>query len=354
MLSYGKTHPEPGLKFIDKPEPEAPGSGEVLVSVEAAGICGSDVHVLNWEGDYGFMVPHLPVTLGHEFAGTVIGVGKDVARIAPGDRVTVWPSSPCSNCATCKAEQPQRCLNRHTVGLSADGAFAPQVTVPAIGVFRIPDKVDLEIAALAEPLCVGRRAVGVGDVKPGDKVVVLGPGTIGQAIAIFARKAGASAVAVAGFDDAARLEVCSQLGFSDRYDLAEKAGRAALVKQWSGADVVFEATGKAASITDGLQLLKPEGVLVMTGIHPEPVTLAPIDFVRRKLQIRASHGTRKQDWAAVVEMLEQNDFHVRPMITHRLPLARIDEGFELARNRSASKVMIFPQKKTRLNGEGNW
>jgi threonine dehydrogenase-like Zn-dependent dehydrogenase len=105
---------------------------------------------------------------------------------------------------------------------------------------------------------------------------------------------------------------------------------------------VFEATGRAVSVTDGLALLRPEGILVMTGIHAEPVTFEPVDFVRRKAQIRASHGSQAADWAAVIDMLGRKGAALRPMITHRLPLAEIDAGFDLAHKRAASKVMIFP------------
>ena len=343
MLSYRKPAPGPGLELTDMPAPGDPGPDEVLVSVQAVGICGSDLHVLEWDSGYEFMVPHLPVTLGHEFAGIVARTGEGVSHVSAGDRVTIWPSSPCGVCQACRDGVTQNCSDKRTLGLYTDGAFAPQVLCRANGAFPLPADLDFEIGALTEPLCVGHRAVAVGGVGQGDRVLVLGPGTIGQAIAIFARDAGAAAVAVAGYDDRARLQACADLGFTTTYDLAQDGDRAAMERDFSGADVIFEATGRAVSVTDGLSLLRTEGALVMTGIHSRDVTFAPTDFVRRKLQIRASHGSRKSDWEAVITKLRADGPALRPMITHRLGLHDIASGFDLARQRVASKVMVFPQ-----------
>jgi 2-desacetyl-2-hydroxyethyl bacteriochlorophyllide A dehydrogenase len=342
MLSFRKLAPEPGLSLVECADLPEPAAGQVLIDVQAVGICGSDLHVQDWSAGYDFMVPHLPLTLGHEFAGTVAAVGPDVGNVAPGDRVTVWPSSPCGVCPACMSGRQQNCRDKRTVGLYSNGAFAPQVMVRAQGALRVDDALDFEIAALAEPLCVGHRAVMVGEVQQGDRVVVLGPGTIGQAIALSAREAGAAHITIAGHGDAPRLAVCRALGFDATIDLAAPGAHAKLAQDCAGSDIVFEATGRAVSVTDGLALLRPEGILVMTGIHAEPVTFEPVDFVRRKAQIRASHGSQAADWAAVIDMLGRKGAALRPMITHRLPLAEIDAGFDLAHKRAASKVMIFP------------
>ncbi|RAH97402.1 sorbitol dehydrogenase [Acuticoccus sediminis] len=342
MLAYRKITPGPGLALEDAPPPRRPGPHEVAVRVEAVGICGSDVHVLDWSGGYDFMIPHLPVTLGHEFAGVVTEVGPEVTRARAGDRVTVWPSSPCGRCAACARGDGQNCENKRTLGLYADGAFAAHVVVREGGLFPLADHVDFEVAALTEPLCVGRRAVEVGEVKAGDRVVVLGPGTIGQAIAVAARDKGA-AVAIAGFNDALRLDVCRRLGFEATCDFAAEGAHAAFLRAEAGADVVLEASGQAVSVADGLALLRKEGVLVLTGIHHETITFEPVDFVRRKLQIRASHGSRPEDWAAVVRRIADDPEALRPMITHREPLANIAQAFARAKNKEANKVMIFPQ-----------
>lgn len=342
MLALRKTAPTPGLELTDAPLPCDLAENEVLIAVEAAGICGSDLHVQDWTAGYEFMVPLLPVTLGHEFSGRVEAVGSSVRSVTVGDRVTAWPSAPCGFCRSCKSGRPQNCSDKRTVGLYRDGAFASHTVARESGVFPLPANVDFELAALIEPLCVGARAVAVGDVCQGQKVVVLGPGTIGQAIAIFARLSGAISIAVAGFDDGPRLKVLNAMGFADTFDLSEPASARELQKKFGNADVVLEATGHASSVAEGMRLLRNEGTLVLTGIHAEAASISLLEIVRRKLQIRGSHGARREDWSRVIDTLALNGEAFRPMITDRLPLSRALEGFALARSRRASKVLILP------------
>ncbi|MBP0437713.1 zinc-dependent alcohol dehydrogenase [Tianweitania sediminis] len=345
MLALRKTAPAPGLELLNTSQPDKLAENEVMIAVAAAGVCGSDLHVDDWSAGYEFMVPLLPVTLGHEFSGRVVAVGSAVRSVSVGQRVTAWPSAPCGVCRACKTGRPQNCSDKRTVGLYRDGAFATHTVARESGVFPLPESVDFELAALVEPLCVGARAVNVGEIRQGQKVVVLGPGTIGQAIALFARLSGAISVAVAGFDDGSRLSVLNKLGFEDTFDLAEAGSADELFQRFGNADAVFEATGHASSIADGLRLLRNEGTLVLTGIHAEPTTINLLEIVRRKLQIRGSHGSRREDWARVIDTLEHRGEEFRGMITHRLPLSRALEGFALARERSASKVLILPDER---------
>src|SRR5690606_22170695 len=134
MLALRKTAAAPGLELVEAPAPGPLDATEVLIAVEAVGICGSDLHVDDWSAGYDFMVPLLPVTLGHEFAGRVAAIGSGVKSIAVGQRVTAWPSAPCSVCRACKAGQPQNCTDKRTIGLYRDGAFASHVIARESGV----------------------------------------------------------------------------------------------------------------------------------------------------------------------------------------------------------------------------
>jgi len=342
MQALRKIAAQGGVALEEVPEPPAPTGTDVVVEVAAAGICGSDLHVDDWTAGYEFMIPLLPVTLGHEFAGTVAQIGPDVTTVKPGDRVTISPAAPCGKCAACLAGQGETCRDKRTIGLYRDGAFAPRVTARESGCFPLPEGLDFELAALTEPLAVAATAVRVGGVRQGDRVVVLGPGTIGQGLALFARMSGASEVAICGFDDAPRLALCNDLGFDRTYDLKQDGARDQLLAEMAGADVVFEATGQAVSVTDGLALLRMEGVLVMAGIHHADAAFAATDFVRRRLQIRASHGSRRPEWPRVLTAMAQEPELFRKMITHRLGLDEAVQGFRLAHARGASKVMILP------------
>jgi threonine dehydrogenase-like Zn-dependent dehydrogenase len=343
MLTLRKTRPGFGLELTDATDAPHPGPGEVTVRVENAGICGSDVHAYEWTDGYGFMVPHLPVVMGHEFAGRVAATGVG-AVLAEGTAVTVMPGIACGTCSACARGDQRNCLGRQAIGLTCHGGFSRYVTVPAANCLPLPAGIDTELGALTEPLGVGCQAVLTGEIGLGDTVLVMGPGTIGQAIALFARAAGAGRVLVAGRADGPRFEVMRQLGFDDILDVAE-APLSDLVMAATGGrkmDVVLEATGHPASVTDGLGVLRTAGVLVVAGIHPGPVSLPLTDFVRARHQLRATHGCDRFTWDKVLTTLAREPDRFRPMITHRMPLARGLEGFELSRQRAASKVMLQP------------
>lgn len=343
MLSLRKTKSAFGLDFADMPEARAPGAGEVTVRVENVGICGSDVHAYEWTEGYGFMSSRLPVTMGHEFAGIVEAAGAG-ASVAVGTRVTVNPAITCGHCPACRRDDARNCFNRESIGLTRDGGFAKHVTIPDKSCLVLPDSVDTELGALTEPLGVSAEAVLTGEVKLGDTVLIMGPGTIGQGIALMARAAGAGRVLMAGRADGPRFDVMRALGFDDLIDVADAPLREQVLDRTGGrpVDVVLEATGHPASIAAGMAVLRKAGVIVAVGIHPEPVSFNLTDFVRMRHQLRASHGTGSGTFNRVLSLLGRDPEAFRPMITHRMPLAAGLDGFELARQRAASKVMLRP------------
>jgi 2-desacetyl-2-hydroxyethyl bacteriochlorophyllide A dehydrogenase len=344
MLAIRKTAPRPGLEVARVQEPDSPGHGEVILEVAAAGICGSDVHVYEWTRGYEWMQQRLPVTLGHEFAGRIVAVGSAVEGLRCGDQVTVWPTVACMRCPQCLRGQPQFCSAKVTLGLDRDGAFAKYVRVPAVSCFALPSGLDPAIAALTEPLCVGENAVRVAGVELGDTVLVLGPGTIGQACAFMARRRGAARVIVVGKNDAPRLGVADRVGATDVLDLAQGLLQPLLSATLGidEVDVVVEATGAAESVSDGLRVLRRGGVLASAGIHARPVEVDMTALVRKKQQIRGAHGSTRRSWESVVALLAESTGQLRPMITHRIGLDDAIEGFELSRKREASKVVLCP------------
>ncbi|QHE87790.1 zinc-dependent alcohol dehydrogenase [Hydrogenophaga sp. BPS33] len=343
MKTLRKVRPDRGLELQDAPTP-MPGPGEVLVQVQATGVCGTDLHIDKWTPSYHFMGSALPVTIGHEFAGVVAALGQDVHGLAVGQRVTVRPSVVCGVCAACTEGRADDCVTRKGIGVSRDGAFADFVRVPVRNCVPVPQGLEPKIAALAEPLSVSWEAVRAAGVTAGDKVLVLGPGNIGQGIALFARAAGAAEVVVAGHGDAPRLQILRQLGFDQLLDFAEQPMAEALAKVASSRpfDVVIEATGVAAVIGPAMQALKPRGVLVITGIHAAPVAIDLTALVRKHQEIRGSYRAPEAAWPQVVAFMEEHQSLLAHMVTHTVPLSRALEGFELARNKTATKVMVVP------------
>ena len=343
MLALRKTQAGFGLELGDVPEPGLPGPGQVLVRVEAVGICGSDVHAYEWTDGYQFMAPHLPLTMGHELAGTVEAVGPG-AGVAPGTRVSVHPRVVRGERDVTWPGDPRMGAPPMALGLTCDGGFARYLRVEAGNVLALPEAVDAELGALVEPLAVAADAVMVGEVGLGDTVLVLGPGTIGQGLALMARAAGAGRVIVTGRADGPRFDVLRRLGFADCVDVADgpMAGQVLALTGGKPVDVVLEATGHPPSITDALPILKRQGILVVAGIHAAPLSLPLTVFVRNRHQLRASHSSEQRTWERVAALLARDPESFRPMITHRLPLARGLEGFELSRQRAASKVILLP------------
>ena len=344
MQSLRKLKPGHGLVLQDVPPPSAPAVGEVLVQVKSAGVCGTDLHIDEWTASYHFLAPALPVTVGHEFSGLVVATGDGVSGLPPGQLVAVRPSVVCGQCDACRANHPDACVTRRGIGVMRDGGFARYTLVPARNCVPIPPGVEAEVAAMTEPLTVSHEAVRTGGVKPGDRVLVLGPGNIGQGIAIFARAAGASQVVVAGHGDEARLAVLRKMGFNELIDFQDtvmETGLAPWLKQGKF-DVVIEATGAGAVIQPAMAALKTHGVLVITGIHAAPVAIDLTALVRQHQQLRGSYRAPEKAWLEVVDFMREHQETLRHMITHRVPLSGAYEGFSLARSKVATKVMVQP------------
>jgi threonine dehydrogenase-like Zn-dependent dehydrogenase len=344
MLALRKQSPGCGLQLAQVDEPEALEPTDVLLRVRSVGVCGTDLHIDEWTPSYHFMAPNLPVTLGHEFSGEVVCVGDQVQGVPLGSLVTVRPSVVCGRCSACVSGQHDACVVRRGIGVTRDGAFAQWVRVPARNCVSIAAGIEPEVAALAEPLSVGLESVRTGEVGPGQRVLILGPGNIGQAIALFARAAGAAQVVIAGRDDAPRLAVLAQMGFTDLLDVAASDTDAALAgcAGADGFDVVIEATGSSAVVASALRVLRPRGILVITGIHAEPVPIDLAALVRRHHQVRGSYRAPEAAWPQVVQFMAQHQALLRLMVTHRVSLADAHEAIALARSRQATKVMVMP------------
>ncbi len=346
MLAVRKTEAAFGVEMLEVSPPEIRKPDDVLIDVVAAGICGSDIHALEWTRGYEFMVPHLPLTLGHEFAGIVAAVGTGVTRFKQGDHVTVWPVIGCGECFACRDDRRQDCSCRHAIGLHWDGAFSDRVVVPEESCFRLPDDLDLDIGALTEPFCVALNAIDIAEFRLGDSVVVLGPGPIGLAIAWLAQRTGARTI-LAGFDDDVRLRTGRQIGLTHLVDLREETLQDA-VQRIVGrpVDRVIEASGAIQSVHDGLAILRSSGIFTVVGIHSRNLEIDLTGFVRGKKQLRAAHDSPRYAWEKVISLLAEHGDELRPMISHTLPMDRALEGFELARRKQAVKVILRPPAST--------
>jgi threonine dehydrogenase-like Zn-dependent dehydrogenase len=337
VLALQKVRPAKGLEYLSPDEP-VPQEGEVIVRVHSAGICGTDIHIAEWVPGYETMERVMPVTLGHEFSGRIERVGPGVAEDVVGARVTARPSVTCGRCAACLASNEDSCSSRKGIGIGRNGAFAELVSVPYRNCHVVPEGLDMEIAALTEPMTVCAEAVATAQVSRGQTVLVVGPGFIGQGIAILARAKGA-AVVVVGRDDPTRLAALARIGFPHLID-TKHTGLEEALGPFQPFDAIIEAAGVPSLVNICLPFLKKRGNFTIVGIHPKTAEIDLTALVRMHQQIRGSYRASPETWDKILTFLNGNQEMMRGLVSHRFPLAEALDGFALAQARVASKVML--------------
>ncbi len=342
MLALVKTAPGPGnLELREVPEPQ-PGPREVKIEVAAAGICGTDLHIMHGQA----FAATPPVILGHEFTGVVVTVGPEVSTWQVGDRVTSEPPvRTCGVCEYCQSGLPALCAARRSLGSGVDGAFARYVVAPVTRLHRLPESVDFLSGALAEPAaCCVHAVMEQGRVMAGDLVVVTGPGPIGLLAAQVAKAHGATVVLLGTAEDAQRLALGRQLGL----DLAVAAGREEArarvqdVSEGRGADVVFECAGAGPAAAICLDVVKKKGRYVQVGLLTRPVELDFGVVVTKELNIRGSFGSTYTSWERALGLLAMGKIQTRPLVTADLPLREWSAAFSQMERREGCKVVLRP------------
>ena len=318
------------LEIVDQPMPSLNRPDAVLLRVDRVGVCGSDVHYFV-DGRIGDQALTYPATVGHESAGTVIEVGAEVERPRPGDRVAVDPAIVCGTCDQCRAGRTNTCRHLQFMGCpgQALGAVAEYRVVPAENCIPIPDAVTLDKAVLAEPLSIGLYAVRWGDVAPAASIAILGAGPIGLSVLLCAKAAATCTVYVTDLLDE-RLEVARQCGADWTGHAKHGEAIAAILREqpW-GVDTVFECSGDPMCVDQAQTLLAPGGTLMLVGIPPTDRVIFDIHRMRRK-ELTFRNVRRQRDcMRPAIEMLADGRIDARRLLTHRFPLEKIGEAFDL-------------------------
>ena len=324
------------------------GPGEVLVRIGSCGVCGSDVPRVFSKGTYSF-----PTVCGHEFAGTIAGLGSGVDDLPVGTAVTVFPLLWCGKCSECERGEYARCSDYGYLGSRSDGGFAEYVVAPRRNCLALPAGVSLEEGAMTEPAAVALHAMRRGQLQPGETVAVFGAGPIGLLVAQWARALGAARVLIADIAQPS-LELARKLGFetidsraTDPIKEIEQrtAGR--------GADVTVEAAGVPATFTAAVASAAPGGRVVMLG-NPSGDVLLPAKLIsrvmRRELRLVGTWNSSfsasglPDDWRTVLAAVAAGTLQLKSLITHRFPLAEIRRGMDVMRDRRefVAKVLISP------------
>jgi threonine dehydrogenase-like Zn-dependent dehydrogenase len=339
MKAIAKTRPAFGAEIIEMPEPR-PGESELLVRIGACGICGSDLHLYEWELGADRMAAQMPFVMGHEPAGDVVAVGTRVTGFKPGDRVALDPFGHCGNCGPCRAGRFNLCSQPTHLS----GAFAEYAIAPVGNAYRVPKDMNMEVAALLEPFGTGLHAVEQSSLKAGDSAVVEGPGPIGLSVALSLRALGVTSIVVTGLDvDKDRLALAREMGFktvcaSDRNWIEQVR---ALMPE-GGADAVFDACGM---IDSPRELVHRGGQLVEIGWPARDLSSTELRALFfHGVSIINSRVRMPETWRRASALVASGAVDLMPMVTHRFDITHGIEAFELLRARGGVKALVIPNR----------
>lgn len=311
---------------------QQPGDYEVLIRVATAGICGSELS--GYLGHNSLRKP--PLIMGHEFAGTIAAVGERVSKFTAGDRVTANPLVSCGSCSDCRAGHANLCEARSLIGAGRPGAFAEYVVVPEGNLYALPDHLTFDEGALAEPLACAVRIVRLAQVSPVDSLLIVGAGPIGLLTLIAARIYGVKKVAVMDLNKE-RLSIVERLGgipVADAQALED-------VKPLRGFDKAIDAVGLDVTRQTCMQVTRPGGRVVFSGLHSADSALPVNTAIRNELTLLGSFGYNPIDFDAAVQWLSDGLVNLVPWIESK-PLAQGGECFEklLGNPGSIAKIML--------------
>jgi L-gulonate 5-dehydrogenase len=305
----------------DGPEPTV-APGEVLVGVEAVGLCGSDIHF--YLGDYPYV--NYPRTQGHEFVGIVEQLGEGVQGLALGQRVAIEPLMPCRTCLPCRRGRSNCCTRMKTIGVQVDGGLCERIALPAASLYPTGD-LPADVAVLSEPLSIAEHAVARAALQTGDQVVVFGAGPVGQAILVVAVDRGARVMVVDTL--ASRLALTATFGAEVSVDASTEDSEAAIAAWTSdeGPVCIFEASGVPMVLESAVRAVGASGTIVVVGLSTEPACIPLIAFTRKELNVLGSRNNLGV-FGKAVETVQRHASTIGELVTHRYPLERVGDALE--------------------------
>jgi len=339
MQAIVKERRAPGLKVTTVPKPTA-GAGEVLIAVRHAGVCGTDLHIADWNAwAEGRLRP--PLVVGHEFAGEIVAVGGAVAELRTGQLVTAEGHIVCGHCLQCRTGNSHICKNTRIIGVDRDGAFAEYIAMPATNVLPL-DGIPTTVGAVMDPMGNAFHTVLTADI-PGSSVFVAGCGPIGCFAVGIARAAGAAKV-IASDVNAKRLALAKRMGAHVTIDATrDDVVRSVLAETGGeGADVVCEMSGVPSALHQAFAAVRLGGRVQLLGI---PDGQVPVDFANeiifKGITVYGVIGRKMYEtWNQMRRYLSAGLVDPRPVITHQFPLAKIDEALAAIRSGDAGKIIL--------------
>jgi threonine 3-dehydrogenase len=341
MRTLSKAGREPGLQLVEKPIP-TPRADEVLVRVLATSICGTDLHIYNWDA-WAEANVRAPLTVGHEFCGEVVAVGEDVIELVPGDYVAAESHVFCGTCYQCRIGHRHICENEEIIGIHRDGAFAEYIAFPERCAWKTDRSVPPHIATLQEPLGNSVHATMLNDVSR-KQVVVFGCGPTGLFSVAIAKICGAAQVIAVDVRDF-RLDLARRIGADQAIDPSQVdlVARIRELTGGHGADVVLEMSGNARAVEDGLRALGRGGDFRFFGVPSDRLSIdVARDIIFKGARISGIIGRRIYETWFDSSGLLQAGLDLEPIVTHRMPLEEYASAFEMIRDGNCGKIILYP------------
>jgi threonine 3-dehydrogenase len=333
-----KARAEQGLWLQDAPRPEI-GPNDVLVKVRKTAVCGTDVHIYGWDEWAQSTIP-VPMTVGHEFVGTIEQMGSEVRGFSVGDRVSGEGHINCGFCRKCRAGQRHLCRSTQGVGVNRPGCFAEYLSIPATNAFKLPDDISDDIASMLDPLGNATHTALSFDLV-GEDVLITGAGPIGAMAAAIARFAGARHVVVTDINDY-RLKLAADLGATRTVNVARESIADTMndLGMQEGFDVGLEMSGVGSALRSQFEHAVHGGKIAMLGIPPSDISVDWNQVIFKGIVIKGIYGREMfETWYKMISML-QSGLDVSGIITHRLAYTDYEQGFELMRSGESGKVIL--------------
>jgi len=338
MKALVKAEREPGIWMRDI-EPPRVGHNDVLIRMRKTAICGTDIHIYNWDAWAQKTIP-VPMQVGHEYCGEIVEVGSEVVGFAPGDRVSGEGHITCGHCRNCRAGRRHLCRNTVGVGVNRPGCFAEYMVLPASNLFKLPEAITDEIASILDPLGNATHAALSFDLV-GEDVLITGAGPIGIMAVAIARHVGARHVVITDVNDY-RLELARRMGATRALNVTRESLTDAMtdLKMEEGFDVGLEMSGNPGAFRDLLRTMHHGGRVALLGIPPTDVAIDWNEVIFKGLVLKGIYGREMfETWYKMAAML-QSGLDVSPIITHRFPVEDYQQAFEVMNSGRSGKVIL--------------
>ncbi|MEM9171870.1 MAG: L-threonine 3-dehydrogenase [Pseudomonadota bacterium] len=338
MKALTKKFSEPGIWMDDIAEPDI-GPNDVLIQVHKTAICGTDMHIYHWDKWAQNTIP-VPMAVGHEFAGRIVAYGSEVRGFHEGDRVSAEGHVTCSVCRNCRAGRRHLCINTDGIGVNRAGAFAEYISVPAFNVFKLPDAISDDMAAILDPLGNATHTALSFDMV-GEDVLITGAGPIGVMAVAIARYAGARHIVITDINEY-RLDLARQLGATVAVNVSDTTLDQVMqdLGMTEGFDVGLEMSGNGHALRDLLRVMHHGGNVALLGIPPDDTAIDWNQVIFKGLVLKGIYGREMfETWYKMTSML-QSGLNLDAIITHRFPVAEFQQAFDMMASGHSGKIIL--------------